>query len=640
MHISQLVTAGYSFDPVTSIWSRPGYASIAYSDGDEVEERIAAIIARAKDLSVLSSELRSYCTDWPSTYHLNGNRANILRPFREMLADAHVLEIGAGCGSITRYLGESKANVVALEGTPRRAAIARSRTRDLPNVLVVADQFDKFESYGRFDFIIMIGVLEYANLFTKANNPPVAMLERTTSLLKPKGKVIIAIENQLGLKYFCGVPEDHLGVPMYGIEDRYGKNQPQTFGRATLERLLRASGFIQIEFLIPFPDYKLPVSIVTEEGLNSPDFNASAFAWQSTIHDPQLAPYYHFSLEAAWPVIFRNALALDLANSFLIAASFERQQMMNDQVLAYHYSTGRQSAYCKETVFRRNNPSNIEVIYRRLGNTPSSSDKELEGPLEFICPDHDRYCSGIELSLQFVRIVTRDGWTIDEVSDFIKGYIAIIEGIASEQGLQTDFSSSDSAFPGTFFDAIPQNIIIHADGGFSIIDKEWKACFPIEPGYLLFRALFVSISSVVGFGRRVGDPATMTRGHFCQEVFAAVGLMKTDEDFRRYMMIERDIQEQVGGPLISQSGWDQWESRPLPVRDINHLVKEQNRRIAQLEDMVTQRNQNIRMLEQTIVERDKTISRILSSLTWRLSSPLRAAIQTCSKKWHTLVKGA
>ena len=37
------------------------------------------------------------------------------------------------------------------------------------------------------------------------------MLQRVRSLLKPEGKLIVAIENQLGLKYFAGAPEDHLG---------------------------------------------------------------------------------------------------------------------------------------------------------------------------------------------------------------------------------------------------------------------------------------------------------------------------------------------------------------------------------------------------------------------------------------------
>ena len=245
---------GYILDLENKIWIKPGYQGIAYNDGDAVETRIASCIKQTLDVSVLSTELRLHCTDWASLYHLSGTRANIMRPF-ENIFKGDVLEIGAGCGAITRYLGECGANVLALEGSARRAAIARSRTRDLENVTVVAEKFDRFQCDHQFDVITLIGVLEYANLFTTGENPPLAMLERIRALLKPDGKLIIAIENQLGLKYFSGSPEDHLGQPIVGIEGRYRKDQPQTFGRKVLARMLEQAGFAAFEFLAPFPDF-------------------------------------------------------------------------------------------------------------------------------------------------------------------------------------------------------------------------------------------------------------------------------------------------------------------------------------------------------------------------------------------------
>ena len=115
----QLSNKGYVVDQERNIWSRPEYGGINYSDGDDTELRIHKIIERATDLSVLSTELRQHCTDWPSLYHLSGARANILRPFSQSI-HGDVLEIGAGCGVITRYLGECGVNVLALEGSPRR----------------------------------------------------------------------------------------------------------------------------------------------------------------------------------------------------------------------------------------------------------------------------------------------------------------------------------------------------------------------------------------------------------------------------------------------------------------------------------------------------------------------------------------
>src|SRR5690606_17034839 len=185
---------------------------------------------------------------------------------------AEVLELGAGCGAITRYLGECGATVLALEGSLSRSAITRLRTRDLHNVFVVSERFDEFSWDQPFDVITLIGVLEYANLFTSGEHPALAMLKRVRSMLRPHGIMILAIENQLGLKYFAGAPEDHLGKAMYGLEEHYRHDQPQTYGRKMLTEMLMQAGFANVECMAPFPDYKFPASVVTERGFENNEF--------------------------------------------------------------------------------------------------------------------------------------------------------------------------------------------------------------------------------------------------------------------------------------------------------------------------------------------------------------------------------
>ena len=155
---------------MTGVWSQTEFQSIDYSDGEEVEQRLQDIIDTAPDISSLSLALRQHCTDWPTTYHLSGLRANILRPF-EITEEHDVLEIGAGCGALSRYLGECGASVLALEGSLRRARIARSRTRDLDNVTVVAEKLSAFEVPQQFDLVTLIGVLEYAGLDGEVSDP-------------------------------------------------------------------------------------------------------------------------------------------------------------------------------------------------------------------------------------------------------------------------------------------------------------------------------------------------------------------------------------------------------------------------------------------------------------------------------------
>ncbi|PTQ81343.1 methyltransferase family protein [Nitrosospira multiformis] len=512
----------YVFDVEKSIWSRPNYSGIAYSDGDEVELHIAEIINRVSDITVLSPELRQHCIDWPTLYHLFGTRANILRPFAAALT-GDILEIGAGCGAITRYLGESGANILALEGSPRRATIVRSRTRDLENVTVLAEKFDQFECDHQFDVITLIGVLEYANLFTPGRNPPLAMLQRVRSLMKPEGKLIIAIENQLGLKYFAGAPEDHIGQPMYGIEGRYNRNQPQTFGRAMLASLLEEAGFSTVEFLAPFPDYKLPVSILTTEGIGDKRFDGAALACQSVRRDPQLPLSTNFSLEIAWPEIFKNRLALDMANSFLVGASLLPEPIVKPGVLAYHYTTDRAPQYCKETVFERTDGNMVVVNYHMLSSKPHI--EAVDQLIRFKYPQKAAYVRGTTLSLEFVKIVTREGWSIEEVAAFIQRYINMLSLIAEQKKYAVSMSQLTDKLPPEFFDITPQNIIIDHNGQPNIIDDEWSMNGGIELGWLLFRSLLPIIESVRFAENSTGQ--TFSRGGFVKSALEAAGFPLT-----------------------------------------------------------------------------------------------------------------
>jgi glycosyltransferase involved in cell wall biosynthesis/SAM-dependent methyltransferase len=612
--------AGYIFELHKKIWFRESYASIHYSDGDETELRIAGIIERTSDLTVLSTELRQHCTDWPSLYHLSGARANILRPFAPWLS-GDILEIGAGCGAITRYLGESGANVLALEGSLRRSAIARARTGDLDNVTVVAERFDDFKCGRQFDVITLIGVLEYANLFTSGENAPLVMLERVRSLLKPGGRLIIAIENQLGLKYFAGALEDHLGQAMYGIEGRYRKDQPQTFGRKVFADMLGQAGFLATEFLAPYPDYKLPVSILTEEGLTDKNFDAAAFAWQSVRRDWQLPEYNNFSLELAWPEIFKNGLALDVANSFLIVAS-SGNCLIENKVLAYHYSTDRSPLYCKETQFVKMDPDGIEVVYHRLAMAKDEERGDKRSVIGFYCPPSVNYSSGKTLAWDFVQIVTRDGWTLEEVGQFVKRYVGVLEILARQAGHVVSLTNPGVYLPGRFFDHVPQNIIIRADGSPEAIDTEWFLNEDVELGQLLLRAMWTLGSTVTRFGLNSAGKR-FSRVEFAQNAIWAAGFVSTEKDFARFIDFESLVQEQVSGGSMRKY-FAGWSKQLLPIHNLNQALTERDGQIAHLHQVVAQ----------VEAERDGQISslahfrdEVFNSTSWRITRPLRVFIR-------------
>lgn len=535
---------GYSLNELSGTWSRAEYKGIAYSDGDLAEQKLANIINEASDLSIFSTELSKHCTDWARLYHLSSARGNILRPFESYLGGS-VLEIGAGCGAISRYLGECGGQVLSLEGSPRRAQIAAARTRDLNNVTILSERFDDFQTDYRFDVITLIGVLEYASMFSTADDPALGMLQRIRSLLKPNGHLFIAIENQLGLKYFAGAPEDHLGVPMYGIEGRYTKGQPKTFGRRELAELIKQAGFTQSEFLSPSPDYKLPNSITTETGFATREFDSKALVWQNVKKDPQLPAETFFKLEHAWPVVIENGLGMELSNSFLISASLDDTPTVPEEVLAYHYSTGRKSSYCKESRFIKTDKE-IEVQYNRIKDAPSPPES---GEFRYILPERDDYVRGRVLSEDFFEIAETPNWSIPDFGLFVKTYLKHLEHILQQHNHTITLDNVDLILPGHFIDAVPQNIVIQDNQQPALIDIEWESVSGVSLGHLLSRACLLLIASTNQF-KVSGTPPS--RRQFIIGILDAADIEITSAQLEVYIAKEADFQEKVTGKSAEQ----------------------------------------------------------------------------------------
>ncbi|WP_122314816.1 glycosyltransferase [Pseudomonas cichorii] len=530
----ELEHSGYRQDKNTRVWVRPDYQGLAYSDGDESEERLAQIIRDATDLSVLSGELSRHCSDWASLYHLGRARGNILRPFAHLLS-GRVLEIGAGCGAISRYLGECGGSVLSLEGSLRRAAIAASRTRDLDNVSVVAERFEQFNPAQRFDVITLIGVLEYASMFARQSDAALEMLKRVRSLLEPDGVLLLAIENQLGLKYFAGAAEDHLNTPMYGIEGRYRERDPETFGRKSLMALLAEAGFSRSECLFPMPDYKLPNSIVTQRGFELDCFDAAALAWQNARKDPQLPGAPLFNLERAWPVVVSNGLGMELANSFLIAASCSPSPVVAPELLAAHYNVNRQPGYCKQTLFIETD-SGIEVRHEPLRAATAIQEA---GAYRHVLSHIDRYRRGQALSQQFLNIASAPDWTLKDFGAFISRYLAALETLLEERGQATPLNALNQRLPGLFIDAVPHNILLDAHAHPALIDIEWEVTEGVLLGHLLIRAMLLLIASALPLSPGV---MSLTRHQFIIHSLRHAGLEITQPELEGFIAKEADFQ--------------------------------------------------------------------------------------------------
>jgi 2-polyprenyl-3-methyl-5-hydroxy-6-metoxy-1,4-benzoquinol methylase len=536
----------YTLDEDTKIWSRSNYRGISYSDGDHEEDEVLHMVERASDVSVLSPDLKKGISNWTTAYHLSNLRSNLLRPYKGAFAGKRILEIGAGCGAITRFLGESDGIVLALEGTHRRAKIARSRTRDLPNVQVVCESFSELEVSESFDIITLIGVLEYANLFVESENPHQAMLEKVATLLSPGGQLIVAIENQLGLKYFAGAKEDHLGIPFYGIEDRYQSNQPTTFGKVELTQLIRRSGFDEPNFLYPFPDYKMPHCIVSEQGFSHPVFNPSELIAQSLPKDPQYPKLPSFQMDMAIPAIIRNELATHLSNSFLINASIRGSadaSIIVPEALAWHFSASRKANYVKEIEFLLREEQVVVRSELKQSDALSSS-----GRIQQVVDDSP-YVSGHSLTFEIAQRVQVAASKPAILQASLLEYIKFIcqKGQITPSGTINENALID---PG-LLDATPSNIILGPDGSWQLIDQEWRSKEDLQLGYLVFRALLTLAGS---HSLRTQFSDYPTDHAFVRACLTLVFGSVNDKLYKQYCQRESELQSEISGidPRLEQ----------------------------------------------------------------------------------------
>ena len=236
-----------------------------YSDGD-VESEILDIVKAYPESEYDRIILER--NSWPLLYHLSKQRENILSwyPFEK---EASVLEVGAGCGAVTGAMLDRAGKVTALDLSKRRSLINANRHKDYDNLEVVVGNFNEAELSlkDKYDYITLIGVFEYGELYMGCENPYVTFLEKVNRLLKDGGKILIAIENRMGLKYFEGCKEDHVGKYFEGIEGYTQTSGVKTFSKHELEILLSEAGYEKYSFYYPYPDYKFPTAVYSDEFL-------------------------------------------------------------------------------------------------------------------------------------------------------------------------------------------------------------------------------------------------------------------------------------------------------------------------------------------------------------------------------------
>lgn len=457
---------------------------ISYSDGDVVEEHIADVLGKAKDVSSTSAPGYAEYGEWPVRYHLCPERGNLLRHLDFTGLD--VVELGAGMGGASRYVAENAKSFLAVEGSPRRLGNLKKRLRDLDNWDSVVENIGAFETDRRFDVVCLIGVLEYSELYidTEEGESPFAkVLAKARSFLKPGGVVIVAIENRNGIKYWAGAPEDHTGQMFDGICGYSAAKTPRTFSRNRLLKIFEETNLGAVEEFYPWPDYKTPHAIVSKRMVDQYPDLAADMAVDAVMREPIEGVRYFPTTLAIYETV-PSGLYGDMANSFLFVGGSEEssatrdrlfRRMNEDKEVGWHYSLGRDRPV--RTVLRAGD----EPTFHKM---PLKATDEVYRSPRLTWRDEPPVAAARGLKVD--RILRKAAY-FEGRQEFERQFLAYL-GWALDK-----WSVDDTHMDPLALDAVLTNAFVTPDG-YRNFDLEWVVNEPMAKSWFVFRNVCVSVN--------------------------------------------------------------------------------------------------------------------------------------------------
>lgn len=500
-----------------------------YSEG-EAENYLLDLVTRftEKDYEHVIQNSRS----WSVMYHLSHIRENIISWF-PISKKSKILEVGAGCGAITGVLSKMSEKVTCIELSKKRSLINATRHKEMNNIEIMVGNFETIEPNitEKYDYITLIGVLEYAGSYIHSESPYVDLLKKIEKHLAPGGKIIVAIENKYGLKYLAGCKEDHTGIYFEGIEGYTNSQGVETFGIRKLRELVDEIG-MQAKFYYPYPDYKLPSTIYSDEHLPKPgELNTNLRNYDND-------RIVLFDESKAFDSIINDNAFSFFSNSYFVVITRENLYDVVKEVPVYaKYANERVQQYRTSTMICKTKDDIYNVYKVSQHHDANAHIKKVADYYEMLLDEYEgtkfraNKCTYIEgkepvplvvgatpksidvLKLEFLEGVSLEKYLydlvknekFDEATEIIKQYKKYVISLSKEAiWRQTErfkqifgdrkFEKIYTGKANSNYDLIFSNIVFDENEGpagtWNILDYEWAFDFPIPDEFLAFRGIY------------------------------------------------------------------------------------------------------------------------------------------------------
>ena len=179
----------------------------------------------------------------PEVLHaLSDIRENLLE-WLDYTGCGEVLQIGSGYGVLTGLLASRCAHVAVMDEADENLAVNQERNKTYTNITYgYKAGAEAGQPEPSFDLVVMAGLRKGQDIQDAA--------AFGASFLKQEGRLVIACENALGLRYLAGA--DH--------EEGFCT-------RKQAEEACREAGLARADFYYPVPDHRMPISLYSDRYL-------------------------------------------------------------------------------------------------------------------------------------------------------------------------------------------------------------------------------------------------------------------------------------------------------------------------------------------------------------------------------------
>lgn len=518
-------------------------------------------------------------------YALSGQRESLMDwyPFRQ---EGRLLEVGSGYGALTGVYARSVSQVDVLDLCEENLAVNRLRHVEFGGLGNVRYLRGEIRGYAekcdeRYDYVVFVGTLE---------GNAREQIQAAKRLLKPEGELLAAVCNPFGVKYWAGVEKDAFS---------FSKN-------ALLGCLSEREDGRDVTFYYPMPDYRLPVSIFSDEYLPvKGDLT-------DTVEAYDYPRYVGLDVGARFDQVCEDGQFDRYANSYL--AIWKKAEAGEGGRTAQYikYNCTRRDRFQIRTVISGYPRSVEKAALTREGRDHIRSFEDncrtlnrQHVKLKFAEPD----IRGDGASAVFPYLV---GDTLSErLGQAIKGGQAPVEAVRAAMDMvlraqdscrgpfrvteefETVFGQLPERVPEGWeslevsnIDALFENILLVGQERFCL-DYEWVFSFPVPVEYIKYRILYYFFRRYKSLLTGYPDEGAWL-GEFCI----------TERAREIYETMERNFQNYVHGEN-QKIYLENYYGETLHVEDMAGLEKE-----------LARRSELIDSLRQQLEEKDVTIGKI------------------------------